>query len=276
MKRLVFSGLLFFSLIAVLAAPAAPQLAQEYIPATSEIADVGEAGPQLVSGERTLSTSEFVAVVAQDAAITWSQLFEASGRSFVPPTIVLVGPGAYARSGCGINVGDPRDHAHHTPALYCQYGGETGEQPLDATEVIVSAYRFGPVLYLSLPWLEDYAAGSGVAPDVALAYRVVREYAHHVEYLLGVTDHTGGGCCDYSDQQVALVAECFAGVWAHSAYDRGRLDLEDIAAAQSAAWGEDAVPVILFGRDAAYGDAQQQLDAYTTGYDNGHPGHCLG
>lgn len=275
MKRRVLSLVLLLPILLAMASGAASDLPPVMPEATVEMAAVGEPGPRLVAGERTYTTVEFIAIVVQDANLAWARLFEVWERSFVPPTVVTVGEGGYARSSCGINVGDPRDDENLTPILFCQYGGEVGTQLLDSSVIAETTAIFTPVVYLSVPWLEAYAEESGTDADVALAYRVTREYSHHVQYLLGYIDHTGGGCCDTSDEHVALLAECYTGVWANSAYDRGHLDLASVSSAQDAAWGDDATPLRMFGRTAEFGDAQQRMDAFTAGYESGSPATCL-
>jgi predicted metalloprotease len=103
----------------------------------------------------------------------------------------------------------------------------------------------------------------------------LHEYSHHVEYLLGYIDHTGGGSGDYTDEQVELWAECLAGVWAFSAYDRGQLQEADVEAAQMGAWGEGAMLHEEFGRDGMYGTQQQRITAFMTGYESGSPASCF-
>lgn len=273
MKRFFLLGLIVVSLLAVTVSPSWSQVT---LPEGAvEQAGVGAPGPRLTVGERTYTTEEFVALVAQDASVAWGAFFASIERPFIPPTVITLAAGAYARSGCGVNAGDPAEDANLTPALYCRYGGEVGAQSISATEIIDTAYTFSPVIYLSVPWLEAYAAESGAAPDVALAYRVVREYTHHVQDALDITDHTGAGCCDVSDDQVALVAECFTGVWAFTAYDQGQLDLADIERSQAAAWGADATPVAVFGRETVTGSAEEQREAFVTGYERGRPDSCL-
>lgn len=243
--------------------------------ATAEMAPVGAAGPQLVVGDRVYTTPEYIGLVVQDASVMWGTLFAAWERPFVPPTVVLVEEGAYARSGCGINAGDPDEHERLVPVLYCRYGGATGALGLDEVDEAETGYVFSPVLYFSVPALEAWSQASGGEPDVALAYRVVREYAYHIQHLLGITDHTGGGCCNLEDQQVELVAECFAGVWAFSAYDQGQLDTTSVEAVQGPAWADHAATLRVFGREGAYGSPDQRLDAFLAGYESGNPSACL-
>jgi uncharacterized protein len=276
MNRFIRASLLLVLLIIPLNAPASASQLPDALPeATAEMAPVGASGPRLVVGDRVYTTSEYLGLVVQDASVMWGTLFAAWERPFVPPTVVLVEAGAYARSGCGINAGDPRENERLVPVLYCRYGGATGAHGLDATGMAETGYVFSPVLYFSVPALEAWVETSGSEPEVALAYRVVREYAYHIQHLLGITDHTGGGCCDLSDEQVELVAECFAGVWAFSAYDQGQLDSARVEAVQGPAWDDHAATLRVFGREGAYGSADQRLEAFLSGYENGNPSACL-
>ncbi len=277
MTRILLTALVLFTLASAWFSTISAQEARPDVPEGAvERAGVGDPGPRPETGDRTDTADAFIAMVVQDASVTWGTFLAGAGYPFVPPTVVTVAAGYYARSSCGINAGDPRESDSLTPALYCQYGGELGGQKLASSEVSDSVYIFSPVIYLSVPWLETYATDSSDAPDVALAYRVVREYSNHIEHILGVTDHTGGGSAGYSDEQVSLVAECFTGVWAYSTYDRGQLDLAAIGSAQESAWGPDAAPLAVFGRDASYGTSDQRMEAFTTGYDSGSPAACLG
>jgi predicted metalloprotease len=242
---------------------------------TAEMANVGEQGPQILAGGQAYSMDQFVSIVMQDTTVMWANLFESWGEAFVPPTFVTIDAGGYARSSCGINAGDPLESPNLSPALYCQYGGELGTQSLASSDVVENEFSYSPVLYVSLPWLEAYARSSGAAPEIAVSYRLVHEYSYHVEYLLGYIDHTGGGCCDYSDEQVELWAECLTGVWAFSAYDRGQLRSADVEAAQVAAWGEGAILPEQFGRDSMYGTQQQRTSSFMTGYESGSASSCF-
>lgn len=276
MKRAFFTLLLVPALLLSSLTAAAQDPPTSLPEATAETANVGETGPQLETGGTSYSMEEFVGIVMQDTTVMWAGLFEVWGRPFVPPTFVTVEAGSYARSSCGINVGDPEENLNLTPALYCQYGGELGTQALDSSQIFENEFEFAPVIYLSLPWLENYGLASGTSGEVAISYRVVHEYSHHIQRLLGYIDHTGGGCCGYSDEQVELWAECLTGVWAHSAYDKGQLDSANIDAAQNAAWGEDADPLEEFGRDGSYGTQEQRSRLFMTGYESGNAGACFG
>jgi putative neutral zinc metallopeptidase len=77
--------------------------------------------------------------------------------------------------------------------------------------------------------------------DVAQAYVVAHEVAHHVQKLLGILQRVAAA--DQKDPagenarsvRFELQADCFAGIWMHSRYRRGQLREEDFADALRAA-----------------------------------------
>lgn len=274
MKQKLLTLIFVFSLFF----PAMQALAQEGptpVPeATAETAGVGEPGPTFQTGGEELSMAAFVDKVIQDANVTWGQVFQDWGYSYVPPTFVTVDAGEYARSGCGINAGNPAEDAWLSPVFYCLYGGELGTQILQSSNVFETQVTYEPVIYLSLPWLEERVASEVQNADFAVAYLVTYELATHVEHLLGYIDHTGGGCCQYTDVQIQLAADCLTGVWAYSAYDKGHLADGDVQAAQDAAWGGTYLPE-KFGLKGDHGTPEQRLASLKGGYDSGDPGACF-
>jgi uncharacterized protein len=243
--------------------------------ATAQAANVGEPGPQLRNAGQPESMANFVNMVIQDTNVMWSTMFQTWGYSYVPPIWVLVEEGAYARSNCGINSGDPGEHAGLNPSFYCIYGGELGTQVIDSSVMFDTEVTYSPVIYLSIPWLESYFSTHVLNLDVAVAYIVAHESAHHVEYLVGYMDHTGGGWDDVSDEQLELVTDCLAGVWAFSAYDTGNLDQSDIRESQMAAWGPGSDQSEEFGRTGEHGTMDQRLQSFLSGYESGSPATCF-
>lgn len=243
--------------------------------ATAEAAHVGQTGPGFPRKGQPPGTTEFVEMVIQDINVTWASLFQSWQYSYVPPTYVLVGPGAYARSSCGINAGNPMETPSLNPALYCIYGGELGTQVIGSSDIFETQVMYSPVIYLSIPWLEDSASTNASNADFAVAYRVGHEVAHHIEYLLGYIDYTGGGCCGYTDEQLDLWADCLTGVWAYSAYDQGQLAKSHVEEAQAAARGTGVELPEEFGREADHPNPQQRLLAFMTGYESGNASLCV-
>lgn len=266
---IIFS--LFFPTMRSMARDAPPPL-----PETTVVApNVGEPGPSFQSGSRSLSMAAYVANVVQEANRTWADIFPTWGHTYVPPTYVLVDAGSYARSGCGINAGNPAEDPALSPAFYCLFGGEVGTQLMQSSDIFETRMSYTPVIYLSIPWLEGHVSANVTNRDVAVAYLVTYELSLHVEYLLGTIDRTGGGCCDYPDLRVHLWADCLTGAWAFSAYDRGQLDEADVEAAQGAVWGDPATLPEEFGLKSDHGTPEQRLMAFRIGFERGMPSACF-
>ena len=85
--------------------------------------------------------------------------------------------------------------------------------------------------------------------DFAEAYVVAHEYGHHVQDLLGTERRMRAMQQARPDQRGALSvrlelqADCYAGVWGHSAYEAGKVSRQEIADAldAAAAVGDDRI-----------------------------------
>ena len=66
--------------------------------------------------------------------------------------------------------------------------------------------------------------------DFAQAYVLAHEYGHHIQTITGITQQVDTATRENPDQRnalsvrVELQADCLAGVWAHSTYERGLLE----------------------------------------------------
>jgi predicted metalloprotease len=122
--------------------------------------------------------------------------------------------------------------------------------------------------------------------DVAQAYVVAHEVAHHVQTLLGLThqkaaaDQQDPAGANARSVRFELQADCLAGVWMHSVYRRGELTDADISQALDAA----AVVGDDFQQNAAgqqrpreqwtHGSSAQRQHWLTTGLQEGRPEAC--
>jgi len=214
--------------------------------------------PQAPSGPQEERLKDFVSVVLADTEDTWREQFQALGRTYEEPKLVLFTGGA--ESGCGFAQSAmgpfycPRDHK----------------------------------VYLDLSFFQELADRFGAPGDFAGAYVIAHEVGHHVQNILGIMDKVdaarGGGSDTGAESlsvRVELQADCFAGVWARNA-DRARQILEqgDIEEAMqaAAAVGDDRLQRQAQGYAVpdsfTHGTSEQRMRWFKRGFDNGRIEAC--
>ncbi len=147
-------------------------------------------------------------------------------------------------------------------------------------------------VYVDLTFWNDLKTEFGADNSVfTQAYVIAHEYGHHVQDLLGTTDHVGTAAGAGSDSvRLELQADCYAGVWAKHAStvagDDGQTLITDIsdtdianAVATAGKIGDDWIQAHLGGRNPdpstyTHGTAHQRQRWFTTGYRTGDPGRC--
>jgi predicted metalloprotease len=116
----------------------------------------------------------------------------------------------------------------------------------------------------------------GVAPelrgsgDFARAYVIVHVVSHHVQNVLGALPlRDGEGPATEASRQlqasVELQADCYTGVWAFHARQRGLLEAGDLEQAPIAQRWSDA---------PSHGTAEQRLQWFDRGLASGDPRSC--
>ena len=89
-------------------------------------------------------------------------------------------------------------------------------------------------MYLDLSFFRELSRRFGAPGDFAAAYVIAHEIGHHIQSELGIEEdirrkqQEDPGHANVYSVQLELQADCFAGVWARSTYDRGLLDPGDI------------------------------------------------
>ena len=127
----------------------------------------------------------------------------------------------------------------------------------------------------------------GAQGDLASQYIVAHEYGHHVQNLLGIS-----ASVQQAEQQdpsraneysvaLELQADCFAGMWARDAFDRGQFDSSneiEEALNAAAAVGDDRIQQQTQGRvdpeSFTHGTSEQRRTWFRTGFDNGDINRC--
>ena len=199
----------------------------------------------------------FVKLALGDIEATWQSIFaNGGGPQWVPTTLVLYTD--VTETGCG--TGEAA-----TGPFYC---------PVDQK------------VYLDLGFFNELTTRFGAPGDLAEAYVIAHEVGHHVQNLLGisakVSEHEQADPSSANEWSVKLElqADCFAGVWAHSAYAAGELQAGDLqeALAAAAAVGDDRLQQQA-GRavnpdNFTHGSSEQRVSWFTKGYDQGDPNAC--
>jgi hypothetical protein len=202
--------------------------------------------------------SRFVRRVLADTEDVWERLFQAAGRQYHKPTLVLF-TGA-TRSACGTGVAD-------MGPFYC---------PLDQK------------VYIDLDFYRVLKDRFGAPGDFAQAYVVAHEVGHHVQTLLGISDKVQS-LKQRSDERQAnaiqvrmeLQADCLAGVWA-SINDQlsNRLQPGDIEEGlrAAAAIGDDTLQRRSQGyvvrESFTHGSSEQRVRWFKRGLEAGRTQDC--
>ena len=200
----------------------------------------------------------FVATVLRDTELVWQQQFQAAGRRYQEPTLVLFRGATPTACGTGQSAMGP---------FYC---------PGDAK------------VYIDLAFFDTLARRLGAPGDFAQAYVVAHEVGHHIQNLMGITAKVDAMRGRVSQAQmnalsvrVELQADCLAGVWAHhSQRGKGWLERGDIDEALRAAAqiGDDTLQRASQGRvvpeSFTHGTAEQRMTWFKRGLDSGSIKAC--
>lgn len=155
--------------------------------------------------------AHLVSFVLDDVQKTWTQTFDEQGRTYRHAKLVLFRGATY--SGCGTAEAS-------TGPFYC---------PADEK------------VYIDLNFWDELKKFGGSTADFAQAYVIAHELGHHVQNLVGTErkvqelEQEEPSQRNHLSVDTELQADCFAGVWAHSAQQRGIVQTGDVAAALSAA-----------------------------------------
>lgn len=218
-----------------------------------------------VSEDPDPQLTQFANVLITDTNNVWQQQFDAAGKRYDRTKLVLFTGGV--NTACG------QASAAMGP-FYC---------PGDK------------LVYIDLSFFQELATRFGAAGDFAQAYVIAHEVGHHVQDELGISaqvrkleqdDPSSANGPDGLSVRTELQADCLAGVWAHTRYERGqsdpskRLDDGDIDEALKAAAGvgDDAIQKAATGRvnpeGFTHGTSAQRSRWFKTGYNSGDSEKC--
>jgi uncharacterized protein len=157
-------------------------------------------------------SAHLVSFVLDDAQKTWTEILAGQNASYRHAHLVLFRDAT--PSGCG-------GYAQSTTGpFYC---------PADEK------------VYIDLGFWDDLARFGGSTADFAQAYVITHELGHHIQNILGTEQKVRQFTEQHPSSRnalsvdVELQADCYAGVWAHSAEQRNIVHAADIQAGLSAA-----------------------------------------
>jgi predicted metalloprotease len=115
---------------------------------------------------------------------------------------------------------------------------------------------------------------------------IAHEFGHHVQQQLGIEEEVRGESQANPDEanelsvRLELQADCLAGLWGRSTYDRGILESGDLEEGlnAAAAVGDDRIQEQAQGRidpeSWTHGSAEQRSTWFRKGYDSGELESC--
>lgn len=199
----------------------------------------------------------FVSRILGSTEQTWSGIFKQLGRTYQAPQLILF-HGA-VDSACG------QASASSGP-FYC-----SGDEHV----------------YLDTSFFAELSQRFGATGDFANAYVIAHEVGHHVQNQLGITDQVMQAAEKYGMKgdsglsvRQELQADCFAGIWGHSAQEAAHLTQKDLQDALNAAQqiGDDNIQKQSRGyvtpESFTHGSSQQRMKWFTIGYKTGDLNKC--
>ncbi len=200
----------------------------------------------------------FVMAILGTTETLWTDVFASGGQTYDPAEVVLFS-GA-TESACGGANSATGPH-------YC---------PLDEK------------VYIDLTFYDELKRRFGASGgDFAEAYVLAHEIGHHIQHELGIMDSVREIQQSSPDEanaysvRLELQADCLAGVWANSIFQRDNvLEPGDISEGLSAAEavGDDRIQQTTSGRvnpeSFTHGTSQQRVNWFNVGYETGDPAAC--
>lgn len=167
--------------------------------------------------------------------------------------------------------------AYQNPTLVVYSGGVATEGCGSASSDVGPFYCPGDrKLYVDPSFYEVMESRLRAPGDFAQAYVIAHEVGHHVQNLIGATQvQVQGESQNQTSVRVELQADCFAGVWGHTARADLQIDEADLREALNAAHqiGDDA----LGQRNESqftHGSSAQRMTWFRRGFDSGDARQC--
>ena len=226
----------------------------EPFPAQAEPADNAQAMD--TAPDASAQLLDFLGFVVGDLQKFWAEDFQKAGREFAPTKLIVFR--GDTDTGCGTG-------SAATGPFYC---------PADRR------------MYVDLGFFRELANRFQAPGDFAQAYVLAHEYGHHIQNITGINEQVESASRENPDQRNALSvrtelqADCLAGVWAHSTFERGLLEEGDLEEGLTAAAsvGDDRIQEQTTGRISpetfTHGTAAQRAGWFKRGFEDGDASAC--
>ena len=194
-------------------------------------------------------TRDFVSAVVGYTEDTWSRIFQNSGATYRPPTLVLYTQAVESACGFGQAAMGP---------FYCP-----GDEKI----------------YLDVSFFRELRERFQAPGDFAQAYVIAHEVGHHVQKLTGAS---GAPRDNDTSVRFELQADCLAGVWANNTerVEETFLETGDAEEGLRAASmiGDDRLQMQSQGyvvpESFTHGSAEQRMRWFRTGLETGSVSSC--
>ncbi len=212
--------------------------------------------PAPVSDPAEEQLVQFVSFVLDDAQGTWTRLLPAVDATYRNAKLVLFRDAV--RSACGLA-------ETATGPFYCP-----GDEKV----------------YIDLGFYRELRNRFGAPGDFAQAYVLAHEIGHHVQKVLGTeaqvrdTQQARPDLGNELSVRLELQADCYAGVWGHTAEQRGILEAGDLeeGLTAAAAVGDDRIQRMSTGTvnpdSFTHGSSADREKWFRRGFDSGDPRVC--
>ena len=202
---------------------------------------------------------QFVARILGSTERTWSEIFQAAGRTYEKPTLVLFSDSV--QSACGF------------------------------AQAAAGPFYCGPdrKVYIDLSFYRDLRQRFQAPGDFAQAYVIAHEVGHHVQNLLGIMNKVqslqsrarNNNDANALSVRLELQADCLAGIWANFAHrERNILEQGDVEEGLNAAAqiGDDRIQMRARGYTVpegfTHGSAEQRMRWFRRGIQSGDLKQC--
>ena len=196
-----------------------------------------------------------VSKVLADTEDTWDAIFQANGQTYEHPKLVLFSEGVETACGFAQSAVGP---------FYCP-----GDHKV----------------YIDLTFYRDLRNRFGAPGDFAQGYVIAHEVGHHVQTLLGISERNMAARQRASEAEAnalsvrqELQADCFAGIWAHSANESRQLleagDIEEGLNAASAIGDDRLTQGRAPPESFTHGTSEQRVRWFKRGYETGSVQQC--